>query len=287
MSRIAVICLGYLGDPAGVVRLARYFAAAGARLYVHIDAAVDVAPYRQALAGIQNAILLRRQNRIYWGGFSLIRTVIDAIGVARADGPCDRICLMTEDSVPLIEASTFRELMSGADEFIKADHIQGGEIEQRYRGFYLFDCAATSPRSEPVAREISPELITAVARLEELRARGKLPIGRLYHGSTYWALTARAVDEILLHWERSPHMRESFEFSMIPEEQYFHTILGNAARRFTFRPFMYADFTQQPRPFVYHAMSELRALRSLPLPFARKAALGSAEATGFVQMLSV
>jgi hypothetical protein len=283
---IAVICLGYLGNPAGVVRLARYFAAAGARLYVHIDAKADIAPYAAAVSGLREVVLLDRRQRIYWGGFSLVRAVIDAIGAARAQADYARICLLTEDTVPLLDAASFRSSMRQDCEFMHVYHDFGEELWQRYRGFYYFDAAATNPRSNPADRVISAELTEALGRLEALRRRGKLALDRMHHGSTWWALSRRAIDEILLHWTHSTHLRESFEFSMIPEEQYFQTILGNAARRFTFRPFMHADFNREPRPYVYRTAAELAELRSMPLPFARKGALDSAEVTAFIERLS-
>ncbi len=283
--RVAVICVGYLGNPAGVVRLARYFAAAGARLYVHIDAKTEIAPYATAVADLRNVVLLERRQRIYWGGFSLVRAVIEAIGAARADAEYDRFCLLTEDTVPLLDAASFQSSMAQDCEFMHVYHDFGEELWQRYRGFYCFDAAATNPRSRPGERVIAVELTEALGRLEALRRRGKYAIARMHHGSTWWALSRRAIDEILLQWTHNTHLRESFEFSMIPEEQYFQTILGNAARRFVFRPFMHADFNREPRPYVYRTAAELAELRTMPLLFARKGALESAEVTEFIARL--
>ena len=283
---IAVICVGYLGNPAGLVRLGTYFSASGTRVYAHIDASVDASAYVTALRNHRNVVLLPDRRRIYWGGFSIIRTVIDAIAVARADADYARILFLTEDSVPLIEASVFSQLMRQPHEYMQADGNLGDDILRRYWGYYMFDCAEMNPRSWPETREVSAGLTGELHRLEELRRLGKFPLAQLYHGPTWWALTRAAIDHILREWNNR-HLRLSFEFSMIPEEQYFHTVLRGADCRFEFKPFMYTDFSREPKPYVYRTMRELTQLRSMPLPFARKAALDSEEATRFVEGLCI
>lgn len=61
---------------------------------------------------------------------------------------------------------------------------------------------------------------------------------------------------------RDDWLRESFEFSAVPDELAFQTLYANrlqlTARSFT-GP-MLADMTRQPAPFVYHAYAELPAI---------------------------
>ena len=97
----------------------------------------------------------------------------------------------------------------------------------------------------------------------------------LKHVSTWWGLSGRAIEEILLHYHHNAHMRESFEFACIPEEQYFHTILGNSRCRFVARDFLKDDFSRNPAPWVFHTAEELRAARMMPFLFLRKVDMGS------------
>jgi hypothetical protein len=124
-----------------------------------------------------------------------------------------------------------------------------------------------------------------VARLAQLRARGKYQISHLRHGAAYWALSARAIDVILERHETDQHFRESFEFSAIPEEQYYHTILGESDYDARTAPFMFMDFSKDPRPFVYSTRTELLELQQRKQLFARKIRLDAPEVAQFLQEL--
>ena len=283
---IAVICLGHQGNPAGIVRLAQYFAAAGGHLYVHIDAKTPLAPYLQACEGLANVSLIARRHIVYWAGFSMILAIMEAVRAAMLDADYMRYCFITEDSIPLVPAGVFAVQMTEPYEYILLQPNSSPAIVQRYAGFFFLDSPATNARTPPEQRFVTPELSAALHRLEVLRERGKLPIDRLFHGPAHWALSARAMTEVLIHHENSHHLRASFEFSCIPDEQYVQTILGNAARRFSFRPFMHADFTREPRPYIYRTSGELALLQATPTLFARKGDLASADVTAFVDHLS-
>ncbi len=83
------------------------------------------------------------------------------------------------------------------------------------------------------------------------------------------------------------HLRESFEFSSIPEEQYFHTILARALPGRQFAPCLYADFTRPPHPYVFATRAEILGRpQAGPEMFLRKTDMASGEIEAFVDELT-
>ncbi len=288
--KIAVICLAYLGPARGVELLAGYFAAADADIWLHVDSASDASEYQALASRTPRIRLVTPRLRCWWGGFNGARAVLNAAACARAVNPYDRYLYVTEDSVPLRAISELVDRLGMDREYI----VLGDEtsaaapwVQARYEGFYCWDCDAMCPRCTKYEDwVVTPELERQVARLAQLRTRGKVKLARLHHGPAYWGLSAAAMDELLERHRSDDHLRESFEFSCIPEEQYYHTILGEAGYAPRAAPFFYVDFSKEPKPFVYRSRTELLALQEEPHLFARKIDFNVPEVADFIEELA-
>ncbi len=299
--KLAVICMAYLGPAGGVELLARYFAGADADIWLHVDAASDATAY-QALAGrTHNLNLVAPRLRCWWGGFNGALAVLGAAEAALKRKRYDRLLYLTEDSVPLLPLGELLVRLAEDIEYIELTRTQPpdgepyhpstqeflNEVEHRFAGFYCYDCDAMNYRySDYRDWIVTPVMEIQIARLARLRKRGKKRLPGLWHGPAYWALSAAAAKEILTLHRRDVELRESFEFSAIPEEQYYHTILGNSPLRRDCAPFMLMDFTREPRPFVFHTADELAELQKHPYLFARKVDFHSRSVIEFVAQLA-
>jgi hypothetical protein len=288
--KIAVICLAHLGAARGVELLAGYFAAADTDIWLHVDSATDASEY-QALASRSPRIrLVTPRLRCWWGGFNGARAVLNAAASARAVNQYDRYLYLTEDSVPLRSIAQLTDRLASDREYI----VLGDEtpaparwFQGRYDGFYYWDCDAMCPRSTKHEDwVVTPEMERQIARLAQLRTRGKVKLAKLHHGPAYWGLSAAAMDKLLERDRTDDHFRESFEFSSIPEEQYYHTILGEAGYATRAAPFVYMDFFKEPKPFIYRSRAELLALQEKPHLFARKIDFKAPEVAEFIQELA-
>jgi hypothetical protein len=122
--------------------------------------------------------------------------------------------------------------------------------------------------------------------MRNLEYRGKAKLDKLYHGSGWWALSHGTVATILDRYYSDLHLRESFEFSAIPEEQYFHTIIGlsniNRPRKY----FMHVDWDKHPdiKPYIFSEFDELMEVKknNPELLFVRKTDMESTEVRDFV-----
>ncbi len=280
---IAIICLGYLKNAAGVSLLAEYFAD-WADFYLHIDAKSDISPYSEAAAAHTNIRFAQRRFPIFWGGFNTINACVATIEQALRTKNYDRIAFITEDTIPLIGRSEFLKCMSDRTEWIQIYPTTNEEWIARYQGFYFFDSLPTNPRHvDPLQRSWTPEALASLKRLETLQQTGKATIDRMYGGGTWWSLTRAQIDKFLLHHRTNNHVRESFEFAAIPEEQYIHTILGPLAGN---RIFVHTDWSRDPRPYVFKSIEEITCVDAHGAPMLRKVALGIPGIEAFVRSLA-
>jgi Core-2/I-Branching enzyme len=288
--KIAVICLAYLGPARAVELLAGYFAAADADIWLHVDSATDASEYQALAARTPKIRLVTPRLRCWWGGFNGARAVLNAAASARAVNQYDRYLYLTEDTVPLRSISELlNRLASDREYIVLGDETSVPErwVQARYDGFYCWDCDAMCPRcTNHEDWVVTPELERQIARLAQLRTRGKVKLAKLHHGPAYWGLSASAMDQLLERDRTDDHLRESFEFSSIPEEQYYHTILGEAGYATRAAPFLYMDFSMEPKPFIYRSRAELLALQDEPHLFARKIDFKAPEVADFIQELA-
>lgn len=283
--KIAVLCVGYLGQARGVELLAEYFAATDADIWLHVDVSTDATEYEALLARNPRIHSVTPRLRCWWGGFNGARAVLHAAALAQASQRYDRYLYLTEDSIPLRPLSELLERLAADREFINAG--DGQAVRARYDGFYCWDCDAMCPRCATFEDwVVTPEMEIQVARLASLRARGKYKVSQLRHGEAYWGLSPGAIHQLLERHTTDNHFRESFEFSRIPEEQYYHTILAEAGCVSRTAPFMAMDFSKDPKPFVYRHRDELCEVRTHPHLFARKMALDAADMTAFITELA-
>jgi hypothetical protein len=281
--KIAAICLAYLGKPDGVDCLSEYFAGADTSLFVHVDAKVDDTPYRSLVAKWPHVALLADRLPIYWGGFNTVRAIIRAFEAAIRAGPFARYLVITEDTIPLVSRAAYLDLMLSDAEFIDSGVARNPNIIERYEKYFYFDSGATSPRPLSISeREVSAETLVGIARLQQLRALGKAALPTLCHGSGWFSLTSRSVEKICRSYHEDAHLRESFEFSAVPEEQYFQTILGPMSNP---KKLVFTDWSRSPKPFVFRSPEEFRALDTSKAIFLRKVVLGSRAIGAFVQDL--
>lgn len=286
--RTAVVVMAYLGNPAGVAQLSTYFESMDAHLYVHVDAKVDQGPY-ETLSNRPNLTLLKSRQQIFWGGFNTVRAVIGAIEVAQQSSAYGRFVIITEDSIPLVNLHTMAEMLASDVEWIEIDVSEQDWVWQRYREYYCYDGYPTNPRYfDPRERSFDASFLKKLERLQNLMIEGKTPLNTLCIGSSWWALSASAIKLVLDRHREDRRLRESFEFSAIPEEHYFQTILEQARLDRPKSPLMHTDFERSPKPYVYRDVTEVLDVQRANhrRPFLRKVDLQNAGITDFVHRMA-
>ena len=214
----------------------------------------------------------------------MVEAIIELIHAAMEKERYDRYIIISDDSMPIVEMQELRRRIE-----LDVDYVDLGAVpaafQSRYERFYMFDSEATQVRWIPVIdREFSDDALSRIERLSALRKTGKKPVPTVFYGSQWMSLTAPSVQCILDSWNEDHWLRESFEFSEVPDEGYFHTILGQNLRPSP-RPLMHVEWTGSPPPRVFTTAEELSAITSATALFVRKVNMAPEQTTLWTEFL--
>ncbi len=261
-STVALLVLAHAA-PRCLEGLAQAFEDERFRVYVHLDHKTDLARYSEGRRWPGNLRFVDTRLNVYWGGFNMIRATESLLRAALQDPANAAFCLVSDDTLPLHPASRIHhELLSRPDRIDVGLYRRNPPFLQRYTHWFFLDAPATSARPMEVqTRFLEDEALEALERLGRARLRGKYPFPEVWGGSQWWSLGRATVEPILAELSGNTWLRESFEFSAVPDELAFQTLyanrLGLSARSFT-SP-MLTDVTRVPAPFVFRGLEEMPA----------------------------
>ncbi|WP_112661585.1 beta-1,6-N-acetylglucosaminyltransferase [Microvirga flavescens] len=242
-------------------KFAREFDPERYRFYVHLDARRDMAAYLGDEPMPEHVRFVENRLPIFWGGFNMIRATEILANEALKDEAHFAFSLVSDDSFPLLADRKLYEAISTQPLRIDTWAIGPEHAHYpRYSRFFDFDCAHGSPRYLAVEeRYIQLSDFDRYERLRRLMERGKSQLS-IYAGSQWWTLPRDILQECLACLHDDANLRESFEFSAIPDEIVFQTLtrrLVEADRAIPGTGMVY-DFARDPKPFVFSRIDELK-----------------------------
>ena len=190
----------------------------GAPVAIHIDLKSDIYPEVTAhFAAYPNVTFLPRHN-CYWGLFGHVRASLEGMKWFMAT-EYDYALLLTAQCYPL---KTIARIET------ELDDLQGRSVMQ----------CEPFPRQEWMQYENGgyrrvEEFYFQLGRLRRIKLwRRKLPYKlHPYGGSGYWCLSRSAVSYVLDYVRSHKRLTRFFATTLIPDELFFHTILGNSPLR--------------------------------------------------------
>jgi hypothetical protein len=249
---VAVLVLGFR-EPNVLSLVIPVYRQAGFDIFLHLDAKAAILPYARALGGqAQYCRFLEKRRAIFWGGFSMVEAAIELLGTAFATGLYSNFLLVSDDTLPVVPVKRLREaLTAGVDRISMRKLAEDDIFYQRYSRFFLLDHQATSLLGRPIEKSFLDEaFFEKLVRLENLRATGKVQIP-LYYGSQWWCLTNETARTILALNAEQDRLRQSFEFSAVPDEMYIQTLVSNHTKNKIAGGPVYVDWSREPKPYVF------------------------------------
>ncbi|MCB1404850.1 MAG: glycosyl transferase [Rhodobacteraceae bacterium] len=250
-------------------QVARFLAASGNPLVIHIDARVGAAEHGrfvQTLADLPG-VRFSRRHRCEWGTWSLVAAMLTAAQTLLDAFPrVERVYTLSGACLPLrpvadLEAwldrhpdTDFIESVNVAD----VNWTKGGLSEERFTLYF------------PIGFKRNKWLFDRLVDAQRLlRTRREVPDGLTPHiGSQWWCLTRATLNAILTDPMR-PHYDGYFKRVWIPDESYFQTLVRLHARRIEGRSLTLGKFDHQGRPHVFYD-DHLQLLRRSDCFMARK-----------------
>lgn len=220
--RIAFLVLGHQ-DPLQLKRLCRSLQPHS--VFLHLDAkAKDFSP--EAFLGIPNISLVEPRTAVHWGDFSSVTATLKLLQSAHDSGPFDRYVLLSGACYP-VKPMAALEMNFASDE--TREWINLTEIT---RESHLYTLISRHWQMEPFVRlkRLDAQLRAAWNKVSRFFGRNfKEELGMTpYFGSQWWALTRDCVGMILRFIAERPSFIESYQTIYAPDEQFFHTIVGNS-----------------------------------------------------------
>jgi hypothetical protein len=227
--RIAYLILAY-DQPNHVGRLVEQLDDGNAKFFIHVDRKSDIEPFRSAVNS-QRAVFLDERLAINWGGWRMVQATLHLLRRAHGEAPSDYYQLLSDSCYPI---------KSNLD---IANKLRGNNLD------YLTINHELIPGAKHfgwVGRYHSPDLLPArepksagrfFSRLQKHFPQRRGPRGlRLYKGWQWWCLRHECIEYILRSIDSAPDIERFFRYTRIPDETFFHTIIGNSKFARTLSP---------------------------------------------------
>lgn len=227
--RIAYLILAY-DQPKHVGRLVEQLDDGNAKFFIHVDRKSDIDPFRRAITSRQATFLDERLS-INWGGWKMVRATLNMLRRAHREGPSDYYQLLSDSCYPIkSNLDIANKLRVNNFDYITINH----------------ELTPTSKHFGWVGRYHLPDLMSArapksarkfLSRLQKHLPRRRAPHKlRLYKGWQWWCLRHECTEYILSYIDSAPEIEQFFRYTLIPDETFFHTIIGNSKFAKTLSP---------------------------------------------------
>jgi hypothetical protein len=242
--RLAYLILAH-ADPDHLARLISALREDRARFYVHVDKKTPK-PVFEPLHSLPQTHFIPDRVDACWGGYSLVQATLNMLTAARSGSPApDWYALMSGSDYPIRSNRALYDFLASSDRehisLIDMPTPDGRKSLARLERFH-FEGSRSRPMPKRVILNQTNLLLEKYYKRNYRRVLGDI---KPYASSQWWVLSRAAVDYILDFVAANPRLVRFYKHSVIPDEMFFHTILGNSAfRAKAARNLTYADWTK-------------------------------------------
>lgn len=187
-----------------------------------------------------NVFFVKDREKVNWGGFGMIKATIKLMRLAQDKSGSGFYCLMSGADYPVQSNEKIKEVLS--------------------QGFERFSIHAVPLPDKPMSRyeyyhfafryrklmALSERIIVGLSRLFNFKRN--IPF-KIYAGPQWFALSHECITFILKEIESNPDYIDFFRYVKIPDEAFFHTIIGNSKFSERLKPSVtFADWSTEPAP---------------------------------------
>lgn len=236
--RIAYLVLAYK-DAGFLKREVDALSTENCTFFIHIDLKSDIEEF-SAIKG-RNIVFIDRRIPVFWAEFSGVEAALELMRQAMEDAnEYDYFILLSGSEYPL---RSNRYIESFLERNRGTEFMSLVKMPNEAAGKPLWKINRIRVQSNRPARRFAMRVLAKIG-LAQRDYRKYLGGLEPYSGDTWWALSREACAYILQFVERNKQVSEYFRSVFVPEESFFHTILGNS--RFSSRlsrNFVYEDWS--------------------------------------------
>jgi len=204
-------------DPDQLARILGELVGSSRRVYVHVDAQVELAPFQTVVAHRLGSLAgevrwVADRVAVRWGGLSVVKATFGAARQALAEGPVSRATLLS-GSCHLVRPVTDLELLDPSVEYLRIDRTvspAGGYQAEKLGRWWFND---------------SRLLAGLGGRLPRRWPSGLPPIRQ---GAQWWSLTGECLAYLLAAAEHHRALLAALRFAHCPDELIVPTLLADS-----------------------------------------------------------
>ncbi len=185
--------------------------------FIHIDRKTE----EQYESDKENVVIIPEHFDIRWGGYQMIEASLALMRMAtKRVADADYYILLSGVDYPIRPKAFLYKLLEQKKEYIDI-LLMPAPAKPMSRFYYRY--------FEYDRRNIklyNPKFLFEVL-LKKLNVRRNIPF-KLYAGTQWFALTRECLSYILDTIEKEPSYERFFKYSLVPDESFFHTIIGNS-----------------------------------------------------------
>lgn len=256
---------------------------------VHVDAKVEIEPFREPFADSERVFFIEDRYKVYWGGYNVARATLSCMEAA-LQHDCDRVVVYEGMTWPLHSNEQIDEYFTKhpETEFIRAINATKSNDRKHYmkcHGWYLSN---VDVRSWNNAKSLFHHMLSIPRKLGIKYRRGYYvdPVSHrrmdVYWGWAFVSLTRKCAEYIIKTDKENASMRRYFSHVYIPGETYIASIVFNSKfRKKTMdgraledgadaRGITYFEYSDEIR--VFHDLEELKNVDKSQFLYVRKVA---------------
>jgi hypothetical protein len=185
--------------------------------FIHIDKKAKV-HYQNSK---NNVFILKERITVNWGGFSMVEATLNLMEFAVRTINEGYYCLISGGDYPIKNNDFVKEALSKNCEYIDILPAPLQNKPMKRFKFLYFDIDRRN-------KNLSYYFYTIVERsLRILYGKRDMPF-EIFVGSQWFALTKECVDYILNTIKNRPEYIRFFRYTLVPDEAFFQTIIGNS-----------------------------------------------------------
>lgn len=206
-------------------------------MYIHVDAKQDIAPFQQAVDGLERVWFTKKRHKVYWGGYNAIEATCDMMEAALESGRgYDYFVVLQNLDYPIKSnqyIESFFEQNQGT-EFIRGCKIaktKDWHYARKYKIYNKRDDDFYLKNKSKLLKGIHDGIlalvsVTTIGFNGIIKEKGEAY--DLYYGTAQWAITRECAEYILQFKKTHPKFNKTMAHIQFPDEEYFHTIVHNS-----------------------------------------------------------
>lgn len=229
-------------NPTHLNRIIEALNSTNVSFFIHVDKKSNLSNYD--ILNLKNIFVIKNRINVFWSEFSQVQSVINLLKIASATNNYDYYILLHGKDYPVKSNKYLYNYLSKnkGKEFINIVKMPG--IGKTLDRIWYFHFQNAFRNYSPLG--ISKSTLNLIIR--KLKIKRKIPKQysslNMYGGSAKWALTGNCINYILDFIKNNPTYIKFWKNTLMPDEAFFHTIIGNSKYYDNLRcNFLYEDWS--------------------------------------------